>query len=322
METLIFFCYNVRKGDEEMTVAVLFAILASFLWAITNHIDKFMITDINDSKNSIKILLVFSTLVAGLVLTPFWLIFSHFMVSISTISLISILIASVIYIIATLLYFKAIEENDASIVVVMFQMIPVFSYILALILFKENLTLHQIIGSVIIMLSAIIISFDFNEKNNKKKFKALILMTLSSLYYAIYFILFDVAIRHSSYTSCAFWYQIGLLIMGIILICLKSFRVPFVNAIKRNGKKYLALNTSNEIINLIANLLVNFANLTIPIALANVLNGFQGTFVFILGILGTIIFPKYIKEDLSINVIIQKSVCIVLSIIGLIILVY
>ena len=322
METLIFFCYNIRKGDEEMTVAVLFAILASFLWAITNHIDKFMITDINDSKNSIKILLVFSTLVAGLVLTPFWLIFSHFMVSISAISLISILIASVIYIIATLLYFKAIEENDASIVVVMFQMIPVFSYILALILFKENLTLHQIIGSIIIMLSAIIISFDFNEKNNKKKFKALILMTLSSLFYAIYFILFDVAIRHSSYTSCAFWYQIGFLIMGIILICLKSFRVPFVNAIKRNGKKYLALNTSNEIINLIANLLVNFANLTIPIALANVLNGFQGTFVFILGILGTIIFPKYIKEDLSINVIIQKSVCIVLSIIGLIILVY
>ena len=305
-----------------MTIAVLLAIFASFLWGITNHIDKFMITGIEESKNSIKILLIFSTFIAGIVLTPIWLILSHFAVSISFISLISVLVASIIYIIATVFYFKAIEKNDASIVVVMFQMIPVFSYILALILFKENLTIRQIIGSIIIILSAIIISFDFNEKNNRKKFKALLLMTLSSLFYSIYFILFDVGIRNSSYYSCAFWYQIGLLIIGIVLLCIKSFRMPFVNALKNNGKKYFILNTTNEVINLTANLLVNYANLIIPIALVNVLNGFQGAFAFILGVIGTLLLPKYIKEDLSRKVVIQKIVCIVLGIIGLIILVY
>lgn len=302
-------------------MAIIFAVLASLLWAVTNHIDKFMVTGIDESKNSIKVLIVFSTFVAGLVLTPLWLILSHFDVTISTISLISVFAGSLIYVMATLLYFKAMEKNDASIVVVMFQMIPVFSYILALILFKENLTAHQIIGSLFILLSAIIISFDFDEKNNKKKFKALVLMILSSLFYSIYFILFDIGIRNSSYYSCAFWYQIGFLIIGSILLCFKMFRHPFVNAIKKNGKKYLTLNITNETINLIANLLVNFANVTIPIALVNVLNGFQGTFVFVLGILGTIFFPKYIKEDLSRNVVIQKIICIILSIIGLIILV-
>jgi drug/metabolite transporter (DMT)-like permease len=233
-----------------------------------------------------------------------------------------VLIASLIYIIATIFYYKAIEKNDASIVVVMFQMIPVFSYIFALLLFKENLTIRQIIGSIIIMLSTIIISFNFTEKNNSKKFKALILMTMSSLFYSIYYILFDAAIRNSSFYSCAFWYQIGFLIMGIILLGIKSFRVPFINTIKKNGKKYLALNTINEVINLIASLLVNFANLLIPIALVNVLNGFHGTFTFILGIIGTILLPKYIKEDLSTKVVIQKIACIILGIIGLIILVY
>ena len=79
------------------------------------------------------------------------------------------IVASLFYTIATVFYFKAIEKNDASLVVVMFQMIPVFSYILALILFKENLTIRQIVGSIIIILSAIIISFDFNEKNNRIK---------------------------------------------------------------------------------------------------------------------------------------------------------
>ena len=305
-----------------MTIAVLLAIFASFLWGITNHIDKYMIAGIEESKNNIKILLVFSTFIAGIILTPLWLILSHFTINISFISLISVLFASFIYIIATIFYYKAIEKNDASIVVVMFQMIPVFSYILALILFKETLTIRQIIGSIIILLSAIIISFDFNEKNNNKKFIALLLMTLSSLCYSIYFILFDIGIRNSSYYSCAFWYQIGFLIMGIILLCIKSFRAPFVNAVKKNGRRYVVLNTTNEVLNLIANLLVNYANLIIPIALVNVLNGFQGAFAFILGVIGTLLLPKYIREDLSKRVIIQKVVCIILGIIGLIILIY
>ena len=303
-----------------MAGAIIITIFASFLWGITNHIDKFMINGIDESGSSVKTLLVFSTLIAGLIFSPIWLIISKFSVSISTISLIAILISSLIYILGTYFYFKALDKNDASIVVVMFQMIPVFSYILALIFFKENLTINQIIGSIIIILSAIIISFDFEEKNNKSKLKALILITLSSLLYAIYYILFDVAIRHSSYNSCAFWYQIGLLIIGIILICIKSYRTIFIKAIKNNGKTYIALNVTNEVLNLIANLLFNFANVTIPIALANVLNGFQGTFVFILGIIGVKFLPKYFKENLNKKVILQKVSCIVLSVVGLIII--
>ena len=202
----------------------------------------------------------------------------------------------------------------------MFQLIPVFSYILAYIFFKETLTKCQIIGSIIIILSAVLISFDFEEKNNKSKFKALLLMTLSSLFYSIYFILFDIAIRDSSYNSCAFWYQIGFLLIGLFLICIKSFRTTFIKAIKTNGKKYFSFNAVNEILNLIANLLVNFANITIPIAMANILNGFQGAFVFILGAIGVKVFPKYFKEDLSKKIVLQKVSCIALSIVGLVVM--
>ena len=305
-----------------MTTAILLGILAAFLWGVTNHIDKFMVSGIDSGKDSIKVLLVFSTFVAGIILTPVWLILSKFNIGISLTSLISIFAAAVVYIIAVALYFKAMEKNDASLVVVMFQMIPVFSYIMALILFKENLTLKQIIGSLIILLSAILISFNFNGRNNKKKLKALILMTLSSFLCAVYFILFDIGLRNSSYYSCVFWYQIGLLIIGIVLLCIKAYRVPFKNAIKKNGKKYLFLNITNEVINLIANALVNYANILVPIALVNVLTGLQGAFAFILGVLGTIFIPRYIKEDLSKKIVIQKVACIILSIIGLIVLVY
>lgn len=303
-----------------MTVAVVLTIFASFLWGITNHIDKFMISGIDESGSSVKTLLVFSTLVAGIILSPIWLIVSKFSIGISNISLICVLLSSFSYILATYCYFKALEKNDASIVVVMFQLIPVFSYILALIFLKENLALQQIIGSILIILSAVLISFDFEERNNKSKWLALILMTLSSLLYATYFFLFDIGIRNSSYNSCAFWFQIGFLIQGIVLICFKNYRLTFIKAIKNNGHKYFSLNIINEVINLIANLLVNFANITIPLALANVLNGFQGAFVFILGVIGVKLLPKYFKENLSKKIIVQKISCITLSIVGLIVM--
>lgn len=303
-----------------MTLAVILTIFASFLWGITNYIDKFMLSEIDESGNSIKTLLVFSTLITGIILSPIWLIANKFLVHISVISLISVFLSSASYIVATYLYYKALEKNDTSIVVVMFQLIPVFSYILALIFFKENLNLKQIVGSILIIISAVIISFDFEERNNKRKWIALILMTFSSLFFAMYFFLFDIGIRHSSYNSCAFWLQIGFLLLGIILMCFRNIRITFIKAIKNNGKKYTFLNLTNEVINLIANLLVNFANTIIPLALVNVLTGTQGGFVFILGIIGVKLFPKYFKENINKKIVIQKFSCVILSIVGLIIM--
>ena len=303
-----------------MIFPIILTIFASFLWGATNHIDKFMISSIDKDGSSIKTLLVFSTLIAWVIISPIWLIICNFSVGISNISLTCILLSSFIYVLATYFYFKALGKNDTSIVVIMFQLIPVFTYILSLIFFKENLTVHQVIGSLVIILSAVLISFDFEKKNNKSKWLALILMTLSSLFYALYFFLFDIGIRNSSYKACAFWFQIGLLILGIIFICIKSYRVTFIKAIKNNGKKYFSLNIINEAINLIANWLVNFANVTIPLALVNVLNGFQGAFAFILGFIGVKFLPKYFDESLSKKIVIQKVSCIILSIIGLIIM--
>lgn len=303
-----------------MAIAVIATILAAFLWAVTNHIDKFMINGIDKSGSSIKTLMVFSTLVAGLVISPIWLVVSEFAISIDWLALAIILSASMVYVLALYFYFLALEKNDTSTVVVMFQTIPVFSYILGLVFLNEVLTASQIVGSVIILASSVIISLDFEEKNNTGKFKALLLMLLSSLCYAVYFILFDVAVSHSSYNACAFWYQIGLLLAGVGLMCVKGYRTTFVRAVKNNGKKYFSLNVLNEAINLGANFLLNFAILTIPVAIANVLNGVQGAFVFILGAIGTKLLPKYFKENLSRKVVLQKVGCVALSIVGLVIL--
>jgi hypothetical protein len=65
---------------------------------------------------------------------------------------------------------------------------------------------------------------------------------------------------------------------------------------------------------------VNFANLSIPIALANISCGFQTMSVFILGVIGAKFLPKYFTENLTKKAMLQKVGCIALSIIGLVII--
>ena len=122
-----------------MTLAVAITIFASFLWGITNHIDKYLLNGVDESGSSLKTLLVFSTLIAGIVISPIWLIICNFSVNISNVSLICVFLAATVSVLGIYAYFKALEKNDASIVVVMFQLIPVFSYILALLFLNETL---------------------------------------------------------------------------------------------------------------------------------------------------------------------------------------
>lgn len=61
-----------------MTAAVIITLIAAFIWAITNHIDKFLLCKIDSSTSNIKTLLLFSSLVAGIVIAPIWLIINKF----------------------------------------------------------------------------------------------------------------------------------------------------------------------------------------------------------------------------------------------------
>ena len=112
-----------------MTFAIILSIFAPFLWAMTNHIDKYLLTKIDTGKSNIKVLLVFSTFVAGLIISPIWLILSNFSVAIKPIALICILLASWFCILTTALYFKAIEENDASFIIIMYQLILLVNHL-------------------------------------------------------------------------------------------------------------------------------------------------------------------------------------------------
>lgn len=66
-----------------MILAITIIIIAEILYSLTNYIDKFLVDGINESGSDIKTLIVFSTLVAGLVFSPIWLIINKFSLGIT-----------------------------------------------------------------------------------------------------------------------------------------------------------------------------------------------------------------------------------------------
>lgn len=290
------------------------ALLAPLLWAITNFIDKFLISKYFKGKEGAMI--IYSTLIGIPVFVLIYLFFPH-VLKINPITALIIILNSFLLVIYLFPYLKALDKADASIVVPIFQTAPVFSYFLAYFILKETISNIQIIGSLLIILGAIGISLKFEGKKIHLTKDVLFLQLLASFLVALNFVLFKLFALELDFWIVSFWEYVGLAIFGIFLLFfVKNYREDFFKSIKLSGKKIIGLNTLNEILNISATIIFSFATLLAPLALVWVVNGFQPVFIFFIGIFLTIFFPHIIKENLSAKIVIQKIIFILIIALG------
>ncbi|MFA6250488.1 MAG: EamA family transporter [Candidatus Shapirobacteria bacterium] len=219
---------------------------------------------------------------------------------------------------AILPYYYALQKDEASICVPLFQLIPVFSYVLAYLVLGETLVIYQILGGVFIVGGAIGISLDLSD-GKKIKFKKEVfwLMMLSSVIFALNFLFFKYFAIQSNFWFTSFWEYVGFAIFAVlIMLFVKSYRAQFVDVLRNNKVTVLGLNGANEIINIIAKISFNFASLLTPVTLVWVVNGLQPFFVFVYGVLLTLFFPKISQENISKKVLSQKLLAIIVMFIG------
>lgn len=296
-------------------------VLATLIWGLLAHVDCFLVNEKgNSSVNNIKALMIFSTLVAGGAMLVIKLALSGFRwPEFSLVPALLSIAAAFAYIMFTYLELCAFADNDASIVVAFSQLSPVFSYVAALLFLGENLTFQQVTGSIVVVIATLFLTADFSKKdqNRQHKVRALILMIMALVCFTAYSLLVDYANEIGDYDATVLWFQVGTVIPGLILICLKSFRQSFVKRIKKNGKRYLTINVMNEVGNSTAVMLRSFAIMFMPLALLDTLD-VMGVAIFTLlfGFAGTKMWPKFFDEDMSRSAVLQKVVCIAISLIG------
>ena len=298
-----------------MTNWFLFALSAPLLWAITNHVDKYVVSKIGNEMG-VRGIVTFSTLFGGVILL-FVGIFANGIGSITGFARLILILSGMIGSGMLFFYILALQLSEATIVVAFMQLIPIFSYILGAIFFHEVFTFRQVIAAVIIIIGSAIMSIDFEAKeHNRFRKKVVVFMVLGSLCFALNETLFKAVAVPDIFWASTFWQYVGIFLTGIILFLIPVFRKDFLVIFRNNSTKLFKLISIIELMTILGNLATAYAVILAPLALVMLVASFQPAFVFIFGIIITLFLPKGIAERISKVSIIQKVSAIALILVG------
>lgn len=302
------------------------AILAPILFATVNHLDKFLINIFKGSDDvssrSVGGLILYSALF-GLFVSFFILIFVGKDVIIPFRDIGLLFLVGALGVFATIFYLYAMEKDEASIVAPLFQIIPVFGLIFEYLILGITPSFIQIVGSLIIVIFGVILSLEFEGFSVKRlKGSIALLMLVSSLFFSLTSIIFKfVTSSAENFWVSSFWEYLTWGVIGIALfLTIGSYRKDFLQSLRKDGKAIFSLNILGESTTTIANLLINFAVLLVPVALVYSVAALQPIFIFIFGIIITIFLPNIYKEDISKKALLQKGIPILFMILGTILI--
>ena len=295
----------------------LLALIAPILWSFVNHIDKHILSKHQEGRG-VGSILIFSALSSILVIPFVFLFHRDNIFNISTGDFFVFVIIGFLSAGAFYLYLKAMDIEEASVVVPLFQFDPIFGYILGYFVLSESLQLPQILSAVLVIIGIIVLSLDIDEANHiSLKKRVLLYVSGSSFLFALSGVLFKKFALADSFWVSIFWQYVGLVIFGLMaLVISKKFREDFLNIFRNPKANILTLNIVSEILYIIGGIANNFAVLIAPVALVFVVNSYQALFVFLTGIMLTTFLPNFTSEKLGKKHLFHKFLSIIIILIG------
>lgn len=292
------------------------ALVAPLLYAFTNHIDKLLLERYFKA-SGVGTLILFSSLLSVLAI-PVILYMDPSVLSVSFSNIAILSLVGLLDIAILWFYLLALEGDEPSIIIVFYQLVPVFALGLGYVLLGEVLTQTQLIAMAIIIIGTTLVSFEIDEDNKfKLRGKTVLFMSLAAIAWALESVLFKVVAIEEDVWRSLFWEHLMLVLVGLFLFFgIKTYRNHFIDAIKTNSKGIFSLNILNEGLYMVGNIVVAFAVMLAPVALILLGNSFQNIFVLMIGVFFTIFFPKIYTEKIGRNHVLQKLFAIVITGIG------
>lgn len=291
-------------------------LIAPLIYAATNHIDKILLEKYF-KESGVGTLILFSSLLSIIAIPIIY--FSD--PNVLNVSLNNVMILGFIGLLNVLViwfYLLALQDEEASIAIVFYQLVPVIGLVLGYYILGEVISKIQFIAMAIVILGTSIIAFEIDAENNfKLKGQTAVYMTLASFFWALESVIFKAVALEENVWRSLFWEHVALVVVGIIIfIFVRKYRENFLKALRKNSAPILSLNVANEGLYMTGNILFAFAYMWAPIALVLLANSFQPIFVLAIGIFLTIFFPKISVEKIQAVNLWQKLIAIVITGIG------
>ncbi len=295
-----------------MSSWLFYAILSPVVFAAINFVDKYLLE--SRVKNYLG-MPIYSSIAGLLFGTMAWVYLGFPLLNI--IDGILVLVTGVLSIIALVVYFQALSDEETSSVIILFQLTPVFSMVLSFLFLGEVITLKQFLGFTLIILAAIGASLKL--KNNKFEIsKAFWLIFACDIIWALTNVIFKFVSEENSFGSLLVYEGWGFGLGGIILWQLfPKIKAAFLENFHESGLFVSFIIFINEALYVIARLVTYYAITLGSVTLVSVIGSTQVFFGVIYGIILSIFLPKIFSEDVKISSIGKKLLLAVLAFFGI-----
>jgi drug/metabolite transporter (DMT)-like permease len=272
---------------------VLLTVLSQFFFTVSVFIDKYLVSGRFKDWKPIPI---YTSLVNGVLGTVIWVALGFPIPPMH--DLIIVLLTGALTIIGLATYYAAIFNEQATNIIIFFKMEPLMVLILSTLFLGELLTVQQLIGFVVILISGVAIALEGSLKNFRLS-KGFYLIMLTNLFWALPSILFKYASQSTSFWKLANYESWGFFIGGLLLLVVKSMRDAFLLHVRSVSKSTIGVVATNEVVYLLARL-INYYAMTIGIvALVSVLGSTQVIWGLLFGLVLGTLAPAIFKEDIS-----------------------
>jgi drug/metabolite transporter (DMT)-like permease len=289
---------------------LVFAFIGPVLWAISTHLDKYLV-ERYFKKTDVIVLLVFTALM-GLVLMPVIAIFQPDVLQRDLLSIALMSSSGLLYMGAITFYLRALQGHEASVVAPFFQASPMFGYALAYLVLEEKLTGLQLLGGALIVGGVLFVSIGHGAKRERFEWRLAALMLACGFVLSLSTLIFKAFAVRDEFWATTFWMFAGEVVFGAGFLCIAYYRRQFRELLRSNGKALIAINASNELINLGGGLSNRYALLFAPLSIVQAIGSTTTLFVFAIGVALTLFFPKLSREDLAPREIASKGIAAVL----------
>jgi drug/metabolite transporter (DMT)-like permease len=283
---------------------LLFAFSGPVLWAISIHLDKYLVSRYF-AQTRVAVLLVFTAFLGLLLLPPIYLL-DPTVIELAFRDVGLLTLSGLLYMAAIFFYLQALQSEEASVVAPFFQAAPLFCYVLAYSVLGERLSTLQMFGGGLIVAGAALLSVGFGGRRRFKG-RLILLMLTCAFALALTGLIFKIYAVSDAFWTATFWAFVGQALFGAFLLALARYRRELAALLRRDPAPVLAISGANETINLLGILGWRYALLLAPLSLVQAIASTTSLFVFAIGAGLSVCCPALGREDLSSANLIRKA---------------
>ena len=294
---------------------ILLVVVAALTVSISAFLDNF-ITDVTFKKNTpqaAKYFYGFAYLITALLIPLF---FEINLPSVSNVFL--LFLAGAVGSLASIPYYLALKSEEATSASIFLQLTSVLCLVFGWWFLGDKISFLQLAGFFVILLAPIVV-FLFNNKHGRKMDrKAISLLSLHVILSAVGNLLFASSSSEEIFPTCLMIFLLGKAFFDIFAsISVRKWRVRYKNVIKKNGWRAWLPMLLDHIAYIVYEIAYRLAMSIVPVALVSVsTSSIAIVATFVMGIILTIIWPKFGRETLNKKIILAHLIATILCVVG------